>query len=95
MLGISVDSIPSHEAFAAKCGLKRLPLLSDFNRTVSREFGVLRPEGFSERATFIIDKQGRVRWKQIVPLDQQRNDEEILEELRKIEGRRSKGVSLK
>jgi len=75
--------------------LKKLPLVSDFNRTVSREFGVLRPEGFSERATFIIDKQGRVRWKQVVPLDQQRNNEEILRELRKIEGQPPKGVSLK
>lgn len=84
MLGISVDSIPSHEHFAAECGLKNLPLLSDFQRKVSEAYGVLRPEGHSERATFIIDKQGIVRWKQVFPLDKQRSNDEILRALRDI-----------
>jgi len=73
----------------------KLPLISDFNRTLSRAYGLLRPEGFSERATIIVDKQGKVRWKQVVPLDQQRDNEEILAQLRKIEGKPPTGMSLK
>lgn len=95
VLGISVDSLPSHQAFANSCGLTKLPLVSDFNRSLSKEYGVLLPEGHSQRATFIIDKEGKVRWKQVVPLDQQRDDEEILKELRKIEGKPSGGISLR
>lgn len=92
VLGISVDSVPSHEHFAMECGLKRLPLLSDFQRKVSESYGVLRPEGHSERATFIIDKQGIVRWKQIVPLDQQRSNDEILRALKQIVGTQRGGI---
>lgn len=84
MLGISVDANPTQAAFAKHCGVESFPLLSDFDRKVSRLYGVLRPEWFSERATFIIDKQGIVRWKQVAPLYQQRNIEEILEQLRRI-----------
>ncbi len=86
VLGISVDSVPSHEHFAIECGLKKLPLLSDFLRSVSQTYGLLRPEGHSERATIIIDKQGIVRWKQVVPTDQQRRNEDILQALRQAIG---------
>lgn len=51
---------------------------------MSRDYGVLRPERFSERATFIIDKQGIIRWKQIVPPNRPRDLDEILEQLRRI-----------
>lgn len=64
--------------------MESFPLLSDFDRKVSRDYGVLRPEWFSERVTFIIDKKGTIRWKQVVPLDHQRNIDEILRELRRI-----------
>jgi len=61
VLGISTDSPHSHRAFAAELGLE-FPLLSDFfGKMVSETYGVLRPEGYSERATFIIDKQGVLR----------------------------------
>ncbi len=78
--------MPSHDHFAIECGLKKLPLLSDFQRTVSQAYGLLRPEGHSERATIIIDKQGIVRWKQVVPTDQQRRNDEILQALRQAVG---------
>lgn len=69
-----------------ECRLESLPLLSDFKREVTQAYGILRPEGYSERATFIIDKQGIVRWKQIVPSDQQRSNDEILHALKQIAG---------
>jgi DNA polymerase III epsilon subunit family exonuclease len=60
VFGISVDSYYANEAFARKLGLG-FPLLSDFTRQTSREYGVFLPErGFSSRTTFLIDKQGRV-----------------------------------
>ncbi len=61
MLGISVDSSPSNKVFAEQNGLT-FPLLSDFQRTVSKQYGVLNQEkGFANRATFVIDKGGVIR----------------------------------
>jgi len=58
VLGISVDSSPANRAFARQIGVT-FPLLSDFNRKVSTEYGVLNTQhGFANRTTFVIDKQG-------------------------------------
>jgi len=67
VFGVSVDSIYSHKAFAEKYNIK-VPLLSDFNKDVSRMYGVLGDWGFekgvSKRAIFIIgkDKTVKYRW---------------------------------
>ncbi|MBI4320761.1 MAG: redoxin domain-containing protein [Chloroflexi bacterium] len=95
VLGMSVDSVPAHEAFCQKCGVRSYPLLSDFMREISKAYGVLRPEGFSERVTFVIDKQGVIRWKQLVPLDEQRDDEVILQALREVEGKPRGKISMR
>jgi peroxiredoxin len=58
VLGISVDSSPANRAFAKEIGVT-FPLLSDFNRTVSKEYGILNAQhGFANRSTFVVDKQG-------------------------------------
>ncbi len=69
VLGISIDSVPVHKAFAEYLGGVDFPLLSDFypHGDVARRYGVLRPEGFSERATFVIDKRGIVRYAEVHP----------------------------
>lgn len=59
VVAISVDSPWSHAAFAHSRELT-IPLLSDFRREVAREYGVLREEGFAERAYFVIDRQGTI-----------------------------------
>ena len=66
VLGISVDSSAVHKAFAESVGVE-YPLLADFypHGAVARAYGVFRPEGFSERATFVIDKQGIVRYAEV------------------------------
>lgn len=87
VVGISVDSGPSQKAFANQIGVKSFPLASDFKKEVVTNYGVLRPEGFAERATVIVDKQGIVRWTESVPLTQQRDVNEWLAQLRKIEGK--------
>lgn len=78
VLGISTDSPYSHRAFAAELGLE-FPLLSDFNgKHAAAAYGVLRPEGFAERASFIIDKTGLVRYAAVHDLSQIPDVEELI-----------------
>jgi peroxiredoxin len=70
LLGISVDGIWSHLAFANDRNL-HFPLLSDFEPkgAVAREFGVYRDaDGTSERALFVIDGDGVVAWSYVSPV---------------------------
>jgi peroxiredoxin len=61
VLGISVDSSPANRAFAKQEGIN-FPLLSDFQRTVSKAYGILNEEhGFANRATFVVDKDGIIQ----------------------------------
>lgn len=63
--GISVDSYHANAAFARSLGLS-FPLLSDWNRDVSRAYGALfEPGNFAWRASFLVDKQGRIAWSEI------------------------------
>ena len=64
IMGISVDSPWSHRAWAEERGIE-FPLLSDFQRAVVEEYGVKHKRGFSERAYFVIDREGIVRAKKI------------------------------
>ncbi|OUM85763.1 MAG: alkyl hydroperoxide reductase [Bacillus thermozeamaize] len=86
VLGISVDSIPSHEAWQKSLGGITYPLLSDFypHGAVAEKYGVLRDEGMSERALFIIDKEGIIRFIDVHPIDQLPDNEELFEVLRKL-----------
>jgi peroxiredoxin len=64
VLGISVDSPFAQEAMALKEGLN-FPLLSDFNKNASKEYGVLYEdfigfEGVSKRSAFVISKEGTI-----------------------------------
>jgi peroxiredoxin len=63
VLGISVDSHYANEAFARQMGLS-FPLLSDLDHKVSQSYGVLRADApISERAVFVVDRQGVVRYR--------------------------------
>lgn len=63
LMGISVDGIWCHRAFAESRGIE-FPLLSDFEPKgeVSRAYGVYAEDGTSERALFVLDRDGRVAW---------------------------------
>ena len=71
LLGISVDNVPTLYAWTktiANNGEKFwFPVLSDFypHGAVAQKYGVLRSEGFSERALFVIDKRGIIRFMDI------------------------------
>jgi thioredoxin-dependent peroxiredoxin len=60
VLGVSVDSVESHRKFAEKHALP-FPLLSDSEGTLARIFGVLNDAGVAERATFVVDRDLRIR----------------------------------
>jgi peroxiredoxin len=67
VMGISVDSHYSNTAYAERLGLS-FPLLSDFKRETSAAYGVLLAEsGHSGRAIFVVDKQGRLAYKDVSP----------------------------
>jgi peroxiredoxin len=70
LLGISVDGVWCHAAFARDRNL-HFPLLSDFEPkgAVARRYGVYRDgDGFTERALFVIDGDGIIRWSYVSPL---------------------------
>ena len=85
VLPISVDSTASLKAFQEKYALKN-DLLSDFRRDVSRAYGVLNEERFySNRAYFLIDREGVVRWAHVEEMNgNRRDDAEILAEIAKL-----------
>ena len=67
VLGVSVDSWYANQEFARKLGLS-FTLLSDFDRAACAAYGVLLPDrGYSQRALFVVDKAGRVAWREIAP----------------------------
>jgi len=89
VLGISVDSIYSHGAWAAVRGIT-FPLLADFEPkgAVARRYRVYRAnDGFSERALYVVDGDGLIRYARISPrLDHVPDIEELFGCLAEISG---------
>lgn len=87
VLAVSVDSVPCLQAWIDTFNGVTYPVLSDFwpHGAVAQAYGVLRPNGTSERALFIIDKQGIVRYIDVHDIDKQPDNEVLLAELRKID----------
>ena len=86
LLGISVDGVWCHEAFAKDRGY-RFPLLADFEPKgeVARAYGVYRTEGgISERALFVIDKNGIIAWSYCSPIAVNPGADGILEALESL-----------
>src|SRR5512136_433170 len=89
VFGISTDSPYSHKAFRAANHIN-YPLLSDWNKTVSKSYGVFHDKigdylGVSKRSVFVLDRDGVVRYKWVtedpkVPPDATR----VLEEVKKL-----------
>ena len=91
LLGISVDGIWSHLAFAKDRNL-HFPLLADFEPkgAVARRYGVYREgDGFSERALFVIDGDGIVRWSHVSPIGVNPGADGILRALEALAGERA------
>jgi peroxiredoxin len=70
VIGVSVDGAWCHTAFSADRKL-RFPLLADFEPKgdVARRYGVYNEQGgVSERALFVIDAEGIIRWRYVSPI---------------------------
>ena len=88
VLGISVDSVPSHIAFAKSLGgIQQYPLLADFHPKgdVSRKYGVYIDEkGHCERAIVVVDKEGIVRYIDVHNIGEAPENGQVLEVLREL-----------
>ena len=87
LIGISVDSVWSHLAFAKDRNL-HFPLLSDFEPKgeVARTYQVYRAkEGTTERALFVIDADGIIRWSYVSPVGVNPGADGILRALESLE----------
>ena len=88
VLGISIDAQPAKTAWAKSLGPISYDLLSDFHPhgEVAQQYGVFRPkEGFSERAVFVVGKDGRIKWAKTYDIPQQPDNEELLAALDAID----------
>ncbi len=68
ILAVSVDSHWALAAFKKSLNSESVTFLSDFDKTATKSYGVLRKDGFADRAYFLIDKSGVVRWKHVMPV---------------------------
>lgn len=85
VLGISVDSAWAHKAFAAKFGID-YPLLADFQPrgAVAEKYGVfLADKGIADRATFVVDPEGKIAYAKNHGIPNVPEVKDILEALKK------------
>jgi peroxiredoxin len=86
LLGLSVDSVWTHKAFAEKMGIG-YPLLADFHPkgAVAEKFGMYNPErGMTGRAIAIIDKAGKIAWFKVYEYPNAPGPEEVAQALASV-----------
>jgi peroxiredoxin len=86
LVGISVDGVWCHAAFANNRKL-HFPLLADFEPKggVAKKYGAYREgDGVSERALFVIDKDGVIQWSYLSPIGVNPGADGILDALEKL-----------
>jgi len=86
LLGITVDNVPTLFAWTNQMGKLWFPVLSDFfpHGKIAETYGVLRSEGVSERALFIIDKAGILRYAYVSDINKRPDLRNIAAELEKL-----------
>jgi peroxiredoxin (alkyl hydroperoxide reductase subunit C) len=86
LLGITVDNIPTLYSWTNQMGKLWFDVLSDFwpHGIVAEKFGVLRSDGVSERALFVIDKKGIIRYIDVHNINQRPPLETLIRELEKM-----------
>jgi peroxiredoxin len=83
-VGMSIDSVPCKAAWARSLRIKHTRLLADFwpHGAVAKSIGILRTEGFSERANIVVDEAGKVLFAKVYPIKQLPDLAEIMDVLR-------------
>jgi len=86
LLGITVDNIPTLHAWTRQMGTVWFHVLSDFwpHGAVAKQYGVFRSDGFTERAVFIIDKEGIIRFIQVSDINKKPDPNVCALELKKL-----------
>jgi peroxiredoxin len=85
VLGISTDSPFSHENWAKAVGISHYPLLSDVQRDVARSYGVYWADwNANVRATFVVDRNGTVRFVERYGRGELPDPDKILAEVKKL-----------
>jgi peroxiredoxin (alkyl hydroperoxide reductase subunit C) len=86
LLGITVDNIPTLFSWTNQMGKLWFPVLSDFwpHGAAAKKYGVLRSDGTTERALFVIDKQGIIRYIDVHDINQRPPLEALIGELAKL-----------
>jgi peroxiredoxin len=86
LLGITVDNIPTLFAWTNQMGQLWFPVLSDFwpHGAVAKKYGVLRSSGVSERALFVIDKKGMIRYIDVHDINKRPPLEDLAAALEKL-----------
>ena len=86
LLGITVDNLPTLFSWTNQMGKLWFPVLSDFwpHGAVAKRYGVLRYDGTSERALFVIDKKGILRYLDVHDINQRPSLEVLIGELEKL-----------
>lgn len=86
LLGITVDNVPSLFAWTSEMGGVWFPVLSDFwpHGKTAEKYGVLRSDGVSERALFVMDKQGIIRYIDVHDINERPKLEVLISELQKL-----------
>lgn len=86
LLGITVDNIPTLHSWTKQMGTVWFHVLSDFwpHGAVAKAYGVLRSDGFTERAVFIIDKEGFIRFIQVSDINKKPDPSVCALELKKL-----------
>ena len=87
LLGITVDNIPTLFSWTHQMGKLWFPVLSDFwpHGQVAKRYGILRSDGVSERALFVIDKKGIIRYMDVHDINERPSLEILIKELEKLE----------
>ena len=82
VLGVSTDSVKSHEGFRDKFRLN-FPILSDKSKSIVKAYGVESDHGSARRVTFLIDKSGIIRhvWQKV---DTARHSDEVIEKAKEL-----------
>lgn len=86
LLGITVDNVPTLHAWCKEMGELWFPVLSDFwpHGDTAKKYGVLRSDGVTERAIFVIDKVGVIRYIDVTDINKRPNLRGMLNALRNI-----------
>ena len=87
LVGISVDNVWAVQAWAESKGIT-FPLLCDFHTkgAVAEQYGVMRDDGVTERALFVVDPEGTIRYSYVSPITENPGVDCLFDVLEELEG---------